>query len=1101
MAYTPTVLFSNNAATTLASALTIGGSSLSVTTGTGALFPTISGSQYFYVTLEDASDASVFEIVKVTARSSDTFTITRAQDGTAAQAWAASDKVQLRLPSIAIEDLETQLSGYADTVSAATVSDTVYGAGWNGVTTIAPSKNAVYDKIETLVAGSVSDTAYGVGWDGETAVAPSKNAVYDKIETIVSGSVSDTAYAGSWNGVTSIAPSKNAVYDEIELRATKASPTFTGTVTTDVLAVGGATTLTGALAANGGVTLGDGSGDALTINSSAVTCANGINFDSNTLVIDATNNRVGVATASPGTPLDVTGVARATSFTLLSGGGGQITFQDGTTMNSAGLGSASALSATGNADITGDSDNNGVGNINFISGATTVATITPDNETTFNYGVYGKGAGLGHHVDAYGASTSETAANNKTAIDLAIAAAIAGTNGSNTVVFGPGTYATDAIVIPMTTTTAKGINIVGCGSKGAQATVISITAAATGFHFSSDAATEDATTYGSFTLRDISFTGGAISIQIGTADKVYHPRSKFILENVFCETYTSNGIKIINTLEGQMQNVVVRGVEGHTTGDKALYILANNWTADANVAGYVCGDISFYNCEFSGYGAGGAAVADYAIYVEAEAMVGSTYKITRGTAGGLKFTDCHFYHGGTAAAYFTGSGMVQDVAFINCQFDYSAGTTTTNVGIWLDNTDSATAEDYSMWKDFRIIGNYFQTYGKALYIQPASAAIHNVIVKQVTFTNNYVANADAYALSIQSAEDVVISNNVFRHCGSGSASYLVNMAGWNRSFSITGNTHTANRSGTAGSQTPQNSNITSLVSLGASSDHFTVSGNVGQIRDSATNAVNLVVDMNTANGSVYGNIAYTSGLSGTTGYNFFDGTIQTLGTIYAGAFSGPGSAITALNASNISSGTMAVSYLGTGGTYPANSGANITALNASNISSGTIGNSYVNWASPGAIGSTSASTGKFTTLNATTTSSGLRVGIDSATTISEAHMAAFGVSGGSGLTIGWNKGGAATPAVESGATAYVNYSGAGTGGHQFFNFTGTISNWTSTTPTLLGGWASDGALFTVRSGGTKYNWHLMGYTTTAPSATGYVSVYIDGVLYKLLAST
>ena len=36
---------------------------------------------------------------------------------------------------------------------------------------------------------SVSDSVYGVGWDGDTTVAPSKNAVYDKIETISSGSV------------------------------------------------------------------------------------------------------------------------------------------------------------------------------------------------------------------------------------------------------------------------------------------------------------------------------------------------------------------------------------------------------------------------------------------------------------------------------------------------------------------------------------------------------------------------------------------------------------------------------------------------------------------------------------------------------------------------------------------------------------------------------------------------------------------------------------------------------------------------------------------------------------------------------------------------
>ena len=41
------------------------------------------------------------------------------------------------------------------------VNDTAYGSSWNGVTTIAPSKNAVYDKIETLGGGvtSVSGTA------------------------------------------------------------------------------------------------------------------------------------------------------------------------------------------------------------------------------------------------------------------------------------------------------------------------------------------------------------------------------------------------------------------------------------------------------------------------------------------------------------------------------------------------------------------------------------------------------------------------------------------------------------------------------------------------------------------------------------------------------------------------------------------------------------------------------------------------------------------------------------------------------------------------------------------------------------------------------
>jgi hypothetical protein len=38
------------------------------------------------------------------------------------------------------------------------------------------------------VDAKISDTAYGSGWDGDTGVAPSKNAMYDKIETVVTAS-------------------------------------------------------------------------------------------------------------------------------------------------------------------------------------------------------------------------------------------------------------------------------------------------------------------------------------------------------------------------------------------------------------------------------------------------------------------------------------------------------------------------------------------------------------------------------------------------------------------------------------------------------------------------------------------------------------------------------------------------------------------------------------------------------------------------------------------------------------------------------------------------------------------------------------------------
>lgn len=111
---------------------------------------------------------------------------------------------------------------YSPSAASGFISDTAYDAtSWNAVTTIAPSKNAVRDKIETITGGEtaalVSDTAYdATSWNGVTTIAPSKNAVRDKIEALNAAFISDTAYASSWNGVVDVAPSKNAVYDRVE---------------------------------------------------------------------------------------------------------------------------------------------------------------------------------------------------------------------------------------------------------------------------------------------------------------------------------------------------------------------------------------------------------------------------------------------------------------------------------------------------------------------------------------------------------------------------------------------------------------------------------------------------------------------------------------------------------------------------------------------------------------------------------------------------------------------------------------------------------------------------------------------------------------------
>ena len=96
------VKFSNNAKTTLASGVT--NSATSITVADGSVFPSISGSEYYYVTLEVFADNTLLEIVKVTARSGNTLTITRGQDGTSARAFSADDKCELRLTAAALND-------------------------------------------------------------------------------------------------------------------------------------------------------------------------------------------------------------------------------------------------------------------------------------------------------------------------------------------------------------------------------------------------------------------------------------------------------------------------------------------------------------------------------------------------------------------------------------------------------------------------------------------------------------------------------------------------------------------------------------------------------------------------------------------------------------------------------------------------------------------------------------------------------------------------------------------------------------------------------------------------------------------------------------
>ena len=130
-------LLENNASSTLAAGITDSATSLSVQAGEGVRFPTITGDDYFYATLVDASNN--IEIVKVTAVSTDTFTVVREQDGTTANAYLSGDVVSLR-PVAAVFDEMMRTTG--GTFSGAITAPGITSTGTlqvNGNTTLGDS--------------------------------------------------------------------------------------------------------------------------------------------------------------------------------------------------------------------------------------------------------------------------------------------------------------------------------------------------------------------------------------------------------------------------------------------------------------------------------------------------------------------------------------------------------------------------------------------------------------------------------------------------------------------------------------------------------------------------------------------------------------------------------------------------------------------------------------------------------------------------------------------------------------------------------------------------------------------------------------------------
>ncbi len=216
------LVFANNATTSLAAPITTESTSITVAAGTGGVFHSITGNQYFYATLRDSATKSIREIVKVTGLSGDTLTVVRAQEGTTAYAFSAGDLIDQFVTAGTVGAL-CQSDG-----SAIYAIDTSLTAGAI-VASISPGINGLVAGTTVMVkvasAVTVGSTLSLNGFGAYPVVGPDRVAITGN--PLASGAVGEFTFTGdAWQLIGAL----------------PTSPALTGTPTTPTAAPGTNTT-------------------------------------------------------------------------------------------------------------------------------------------------------------------------------------------------------------------------------------------------------------------------------------------------------------------------------------------------------------------------------------------------------------------------------------------------------------------------------------------------------------------------------------------------------------------------------------------------------------------------------------------------------------------------------------------------------------------------------------------------------------------------------------------------------------------------------------------------------------------------------------------
>lgn len=159
------------------------GTSLVVTTGQGSRFPAVPFNAVVWPTAVIPSITNA-EIVRVTALSADTFTITRAQEGTSARTIVVGDQIAATITAKTFTDIEYPLQSALSALSGTNYQIDLSGDPYKVITTnstidlVSTINRATATTIKTLVlfinaSGSLRTLTFNPSWVAQGNVLPS----------------------------------------------------------------------------------------------------------------------------------------------------------------------------------------------------------------------------------------------------------------------------------------------------------------------------------------------------------------------------------------------------------------------------------------------------------------------------------------------------------------------------------------------------------------------------------------------------------------------------------------------------------------------------------------------------------------------------------------------------------------------------------------------------------------------------------------------------------------------------------------------------------------------------------------------------------------